>query len=182
MRARTREDRALLELLDPVAEAAGYEIVRLRLTGGRTRLLQILAEDPSGEMSVDDCAKLSRAVLDVLEAAEPIAGDYGLEVSSPGVDRPLTRLKDFAAFVGLEAKLELDRLTDGRKRLRGALAGVRADQVLLALDGDETPAEIPFAWISDAKLVLNDQLLKRGAAKRAERLQREQASADASSE
>ncbi|HZC17547.1 MAG TPA: ribosome maturation factor RimP, partial [Caulobacteraceae bacterium] len=94
MRGKTREDRSVLELIDPVAAAMGYEIVRVRLTGGTvSRRLQIMAEDAHGDMNVDDCAKLSRAVLDLLEAAEPIEGEYSLEVSSPGVDRPLTRLK-----------------------------------------------------------------------------------------
>ena len=183
MRGKTREDRSLLELLDPVAESAGYAIVRLRLMGGgRQRHLQIMAEDAAGEMNVDDCARLSRAIADVLEAAQPIKSDYALEVSSPGIDRPLTRLKDFAAFEGLEAKIELDRLAEGRKRFKGVLAGTDADKVLIDLEGEDETAEVPFAWISDAKLVLNDELLKRGAAKRAERLQLEQASTDAAPE
>jgi ribosome maturation factor RimP len=182
LRCKTREDRTLLELLDPVAEAAGYAIVRLRLMGGRSRHLQIMAENAGGEMNVEDCARLSRAILDVLDAAEPILGDYALEVSSPGVDRPLTRLKDFETFAGLVAKIELDRLAEGRKRLKGALAGIRGDRVLINLEGEDETAEIPFAWIGDAKLVLTDQLLKRGAAKRAERLQLEQASSDAAPE
>jgi len=183
LRGKTREDRSLLELLDPVAESAGYEIVRLRLMGGgRQRHLQIMAEDAGGEMNVDDCARLSRAIVEVLDAAEPIQGDYALEVSSPGIDRPLTRLKDFQTFQGLEAKVELDRLADGRKRFKGLLAGVEADNVLIALEGEDETAEVPFAWISDAKLVLTDELLKRGAEKRAQRLQLEQASADAAPE
>src|SRR4051812_29654391 len=96
MRGRTAEDLRLLELLDPVAEAAGYEIVRLRLMGGsERRRLQIMAERPDGEMVIEDCAKLSRALSEVLDAADPITGEYTLEVSSPGVDRPLTRPKDF---------------------------------------------------------------------------------------
>ena len=183
MRGKTREDRTLLELLDPVAEAAGYAIVRLRLMGGgRSRHLQIMAEDAAGEMNVDDCARFSRAIVDVLEAAAPIEGDYALEVSSPGIDRPLTRLKDFTTFAGLEAKIELDRLDDGRKRLKGVLAGVEGDRVLIDLEGEDETAEVPFAWISDAKLVLNDELLRRGAQRRAERLQLEQASNDAAPE
>ncbi|MGH6997221.1 MAG: ribosome maturation factor RimP, partial [Phenylobacterium sp.] len=94
MRGKTAEDHRLLELLDPVAEAAGYEIVRLRLMGGEeTRRLQIMAETPEGDMVVEDCARLSRAISEVMDAADPIAGEYTLEVSSPGVDRPLTRLK-----------------------------------------------------------------------------------------
>jgi ribosome maturation factor RimP len=182
LRGKTREDRTLLELLDPVAEAAGYEIVRLRLMGGRARHLQIMAENAAGEMNVEDCARLSRAIVDVLEAAEPILGDYALEVSSPGIDRPLTRLKDFETYAGLEAKIELDRLAEGRKRFKGALTGTCGDRVRIALEGEDGAAEIPFAWISDAKLVLTDQLLKRGAEKRAERLQLEQASNNAAPE
>jgi ribosome maturation factor RimP len=183
LRGKTREDHSLLELLDPVAESAGYAIVRLRLMGGgRQRHLQIMAEDAAGEMHVDDCARLSRAIVDVLEAAEPIQGDYTLEVSSPGIDRPLTRLQDFVTFEGLEAKIELDRPADGRKRLKGVLAGANADNVLIDLDGEDETAKVPFAWLSDAKLVLTDELLKRGAEKRAERLQREQASAGAAPE
>src|SRR6476620_6025106 len=116
MRGKTAEDLRLLELLDPVAEAAGYEIVRIRLMGGsEQRRLQIMAERPSdGDMNVEDCARLSRAISEVLDAADPIAGEYLLEVSSPGVDRPLTRLKDFETFEGYEVRLELDRLAEGR--------------------------------------------------------------------
>jgi ribosome maturation factor RimP len=99
MRSRTAEDARLLELLDPVAEAAGYEIVRLRLMGGEhARRMQIMAETPEGEMNVEDCARLSRALSEVLDAADPLSGEYTREVSTPGVDRPLTRLKDFEVF------------------------------------------------------------------------------------
>ncbi len=179
MRARTPEDRRLVELLDPVAQACGYEIVRLRLMGGgaQGRNLQIMAERPSdGDMDIADCAKLSRAISDVLDAADPISGEYRLEVSSPGVDRPLTRLKDFVAFEGYEAKLELDRLAEGRKRFKGVLSGVETvdgvDHVGIDLEGEAETALVPFAWIVDAKLSLTDDLLKRGAEKRAERLLR----------
>lgn len=178
MRTKTPEDRKLLELLDPVAEAAGYEIVRLRLMGGSKsgRTLQVMAERPSdGDMNVDDCARLSRALSEVLDAADPVSGDYRLEVSSPGIDRPLTRLKDFETYEGLEARLELDRLVENRKRFKGMLAGVEGQDVLIDLEGEEeTTAQVPFAWISDAKLVLNDALLKRGADERAARLSAEQ--------
>jgi ribosome maturation factor RimP len=184
VRGRTQEDRKLLELLDPVAEAAGYEIVRLRLMGGggKARRLQIMAEDADGEMNVDDCARLSRAVSEVLDAADPIEGDYLLEVSSPGIDRPLTRLKDFEVWTGYEARLELDRLADGRKRFKGELAGVEDDNVAINLEGEEETALIPFAWISEAKLVLTDDLMKRGAQAREARLEHERASEDADEE
>src|SRR5438270_5891642 len=142
MRGRTAEDLKLLELLDPVAEAAGYEIVRLRLMGGaEKRRLQIMAEGPDGEMVIEDCAKLSRAISEVMDAADPIAGEYTLEVSSPGVDRPLTRIADFEAYQGYEARIELDRLAEGRKRFKGLLAGVdRSEegdgQVAVDLEGE----------------------------------------------
>ena len=175
MRGKTAEDVRLLELLDPVAEAAGYEIVRLRLMGGdKQRRLQVMAERPDGEMVVEDCAVLSRAISEVLDAADPISGEYVLEVSSPGVDRPLTRLKDFEAYEGYEARLELDRMAEGRKRFRGVLAGVEDQNVAIDLEGEEHTALIPFAWIIDAKLVLTDELMKRGAEQRAARLHSEQ--------
>ena len=174
MRGKTREDRSVLELIDPVAEAMGYEIVRVRLTGGTvSRRLQIMAEDAHGDMNVEDCVKLSRAIGEVLEAADPIAGDYLLEVSSPGIDRPLTRLKDFETYEGLEARLELDRLADGRKRFRGELAGIEDDNVAINLEGEAETALVPFAWITEAKLILNDALMKRGAEQREARIQSE---------
>ena len=181
MRGKTSEDRDLLELLDPVAEAAGYAIVRLRLTGGsaRGRTLQIMAERPSdGDMEIDDCAALSRAVSEVMDAADPVAGEYRLEVSSPGVDRPLTRLHDFETYEGYEAKIELDRLAEGRKRFKGVLAGVEGQNVGVDLEGEDHTALVPFAWITEAKLTLSDALLKRGAEQRAARLAAE-AGADA---
>ena len=172
MRGKTAEDRRLLELLDPVAEAAGYEIVRLRLMGGEeARRLQIMAETPEGEMVVEDCARLSRAISEVMDAADPIAGEYTLEVSSPGVDRPLTRLKDFATYEGHEARIELDRVAEGRKRFRGVLAGIDGDNIGIDLEGEEATAMVPFSWIVDAKLILTDALMKRGAEERAARIE-----------
>ena len=174
MRGKTAEDRSLLELLDPVAEACGYEIVRLRLMGGTTRRLQIMAERPDGDMNVEDCTRLSRAISEVMDAADPISGEYTLEVSSPGIDRPLTRLKDFEAYEGLEARIELDRLAENRKRFKGVLAGVEGDNVGIDLEGEEETAMVPFAWIVEAKLVLTDELMKRGADERAARIASEQ--------
>jgi ribosome maturation factor RimP len=177
VRAKTAEDRKLLELLDPIAEAIGYEIVRLRLMGGSAtgRTLQIMAERPSdGDLGIDDCVKLSRAFSEVLDPADPVSGEYRLEVSSPGIDRPLTRVKDFEAYEGYEARLELDRLADRRKRFKGMLAGVEVvdgqPHVAIDLEGEEETALVPFAWIQDAKLSLTDDLMKLGAEKRAARL------------
>lgn len=172
MRAKTAEDRTLIELLDPVAEAQGLAIVRIRLMGGdKRRRLQIMAERPDDhDISIDECTRLSRAVSEVLDAADPIAGEYLLEVSSPGIDRPLTRLEDFDAFSGLEARIELDRLVENRKRFKGVIAGVEDGNVQIDLEGEQDTALIPFAWISEAKLVLSDELMKRGAEQRKARL------------
>ena len=186
MRGKTQEDIGLVEMLDPVADSVGYEIVRLRLMGGaEQRRLQIMAERPlqedgsGGDMNVEDCAKLSRAISEVMDAADPISGEYTLEVSSPGVDRPLTRLKDFDTYAGLEVRIELDRVAEGRKRFKGELAGVEDGQVGLNLEGeDDTTVYFPFEWIVDAKLVLNDELMKRGAKQRAARVGAEGEDAD----
>ena len=171
LRGKTAEDRGLLELLDPVADAAGYEIVRLRLMGGEhARRLQIMAETPDGQMVVEDCARLSRAIAEVMDAADPIEGEYTLEVSSPGVDRPLTRPKDFVTYEGHEARLELDRVADGRKRFRGMLAGLDGDNVAMDLEGEAETALVPWSWIIEAKLILTDKLMQRGADERAARI------------
>ena len=177
MRAKTAEDRKLLELLDPVAGSVGFEIVRLRLMGGDAagRTLQIMAERPSdGDLGIDDCVRLSRAVSEVMDAADPVSGEYRLEVSSPGIDRPLTRPRDFEAYQGYEAKLELDRLADGRKRFKGLLAGLEQvdgqPHVAIDLEGEAETALVPFAWIQDAKLSLSDALMKLGAQRRTARL------------
>ena len=176
VRGKTAEDLQLLELLDPVAEAAGFEIVRLRLIGGDKggRRLQIMAEREDGSMVVEDCARLARAVSQVLDAADPVSGEYLLEVSSPGLDRPLTRLKDFATYAGLEARLELDRLAEGRKRFKGVVAGVDGAQVAFDQEGEADTTLFPFEWIADARLVITDALLERGAKARAERLAHDQ--------
>ena len=177
LRGKTAEDRQLIDLLDPVAQTVGYEIVRLRLMAGKEqRRLQIMAERPDGDMNVEDCARLSRAVSEILDSVDPISGEYTLEVSSPGIDRPLTRLKDFVTYEGLEARLELDRLADNRKRFKGILAGVEDDNICIDLEGEEETALVPFAWVVEAKLVLNDQLMKLGAAQRAARMDQDDAS------
>ena len=171
MRARTAEDRALIEMIDPVAEALGLAVVRVRLMGGTLRRrLQVMAERPAdNDISVEECARLSRAISEVFDAADPIAGEYLLEVSSPGIDRPLTRQFDFDLFEGLEARLETDRMIEGRKRFKGILAGTEDSNICIDLDGETETALIPFDWLIDAKLVLTDDLMKAGAEKRAAR-------------
>lgn len=174
MRARTPEDQSLLAAFDPIAESLGLAIVRVRLMGATkadgAKRLQIMAERAKdGDINVNQCAKLSRALSAWLEESDPIEGEYILEVSSPGIDRPLTRMADFEAYEGFEARLELDRLAEGRKRFRGVLAGIEDDHVAIDLEGEDETTLIPFGWIVEAKLVLNDALLELGAEKAAAR-------------
>jgi ribosome maturation factor RimP len=151
-------------LLAPALEALGYGIVRVQFNSGRKATLQIMAERTDGiAMTVDDCATISRAASALLDVEDPIPGAYELEVSSPGIDRPLTRRQDFERFAGFEAKLETDRLLDGRKRFKGRLLGVDPDGVIRVRDGDAEYA-VPFEAVTKAKLVLTDELLAHGAA------------------
>jgi ribosome maturation factor RimP len=156
--AKAAIDRRLAEIVQPVIEDMGFELVRVRLMGGKTSTLQIMAEKPEGGIEVDDCAEISIAVSAVLDVEDPILDAYTLEVSSPGIDRPLTRLKDFADFEGYEAKLETSELIDGRRRFKGVLAGVEDDEVLVNLP--EGTVGLRFDWLSDAKLVLTDDLIR----------------------
>ena len=145
-------------IIEPAVEAAGYRLVRLRLMGGKTKTLQIMAERPDGTMNVDDCARLSRALSDFLDQEDPIEGEYHLEVSSPGIDRPLTRIFDFSRWAGHEAKLELHAPdATGRKRFKGVLHGLDGNDVVIVVDGEER--KFPFRGIAEAKLVLTDKLI-----------------------
>jgi len=159
--AKTAIDRRLAEIISPVIEAMGFELVRVRLQGGRTATLQIMADRPEGGINVDDCADISTAVSAVLDVEDPLEDAYHLEVSSPGIDRPLTRLKDFATFEGYEARRETTQPIDGRKRFKGVLAGVEGDEVLLNIDegGQTHTIGLNFEWLSDARLVLSDALI-----------------------
>ncbi|MFZ7092413.1 ribosome maturation factor RimP [Primorskyibacter sp. 2E233] len=156
--AKTAIDKRLSEILTPVIEDMGFELVRIRLMGGNTPTLQIMAERPEGGIEVDECAQISTAVSATLDVEDPITDAYNLEVSSPGIDRPLTRLKDFETFEGYEAKLETADLIDGRKRFRGILAGVEDGEVLINLD--EGTVGLKFDWLAEAKLVMTDELIK----------------------
>lgn len=145
-------------ILEPAIRAAGFRLVRLRLMGGKTKTLQIMAERPDGTMNVEDCAVLSHALLEFIEREEPLEGDYELEVSSPGIDRPLTRLTDFARWAGHEAKVELLAPLEGRKRFRGLLLGLEGADVVIETQGDRV--SFPFKGIAEAKLVLTDKLIQ----------------------
>lgn len=157
MIARTPLDQRIAAIVRPTAEAMGFTLVRLRLMGDKRATLQVMAERPDGTMEIGDCERLSRQLSAVLDVEDPIAREYALEVSSPGIDRPLTRLADFDRWEGYEAKLETAELIEGRRRFRGVLAGIEDDEVLIDLD--EGVVGLKFDWLSDAKLVLTDELV-----------------------
>lgn len=155
----------LVEVIEPEAEALGFALVRVKLTGsGEERTLQIMAEDPAtGQLLVEQCMALSRRIsdqIDELEEAgeELIAGAYNLEVSSPGIDRPLTRPKDYVEWSGHEAKFSLVELVDGQRRLRGQLLGVEGEDVIID-DRKVGRMTVPLAKIHSAQLVLTDKLI-----------------------
>jgi ribosome maturation factor RimP len=160
----------LERLIEPIAEALGYSLVRVRLSGADRPVLQIMAERPDGTMDVDDCAKLSHAISAAFEEDDPIESEYVLEVSSPGIDRPLTRRRDFESYAGHEAKLELKFPLDGRKRIRGTLKGLRGEDVLVETDlGPEKgrgELAVPYMSVGEAKLVLTDELIEHDLKRR----------------
>ncbi len=160
--AKAAIDRRLAEILTPVIEGMGYELVRVRLMGGKKKTVQIMAERPDGGIEVDDCAEISTAVSAVLDVEDPIEDAYTLEVSSPGIDRPLTRLKDFDTWQGYEARLETTEMIEGRRRFKGVLQGTEDGEVLIEIAADGQPVTIglEFDWLADAKLVLTDELIR----------------------
>jgi ribosome maturation factor RimP len=149
-------------IVTPPIEAMGFEVVRVMITGGQRPTLQIMADRSDGTMiSVDDCAEISRTVSAVLDVEDPITGEYTLEVSSPGIDRPLTRLKDFERWAGFDARVDMAVPIDGRKRFSGRIKGVAdGGRVQVELDGNAGAVDLPFDGISRAKLVLTDALLE----------------------
>ena len=155
--AKAAIDRRIAEIIQPTIEGMGFELVRVRMMGGQYKTVQIMAQRPDGAIDVDECAQISTAISAVLDVEDPIDDAFTLEVSSPGIDRPLTRLKDFATWQGYEAKLETTEMIDGRRRFKGALAGVQDDEVLVTIE--EGTIGLKFDWLSDAKLVLTDELI-----------------------
>jgi ribosome maturation factor RimP len=148
----------VLRLIAPALEAMGYDVVRVKIVGKRRPTVQIMAERRDGAaFTIDSCGEISRAVSALLDVEDPISGSYELEVSSPGIDRPLVRRADFERFAGHVAKIESRRAIDGRKRFRGRLLGVVGDDVHIAVNGDK--ARIPLEDVAGAKLVLTDELI-----------------------
>ncbi len=156
------------ELIAPTLEGMGYALVRVQLSGGKgTPRLQVMAERADGAaMTVEDCAGISRAISPILDVEDPISGTYTLEVSSPGIDRPLVKPADFDRFAGFEAKLESARPVDGRRRFRGRLKGVEDGAVRIETEG--TDYKVPFADVQKARLVITDELLAAAGADRTE--------------
>jgi|TARA_B000000557_G_scaffold146408_1_gene118772 ribosome maturation factor RimP len=157
--AKSYMDKKLAELLNPILEDLGFEMVRVRLSNGNPSTLQIMADRLDGQIGVDELAEINTSVGTILDVEDPIPENYTLEISSPGIDRPLTRKKDFDSFQGFEAKVETTELIDGRRRFRGVLAGVNNDEVLINLE--EGTIGLKFTWLSDARLVLSDDLIKK---------------------
>jgi ribosome maturation factor RimP len=150
--------RQITELIEPTLRDMGLELVRVLVSGGQRPTLQIMVErGDQAPTTLDDCAAVSRAVSALLDVADPLPGAYRLEVTSPGLDRPLVRRADYERFAGFEARLETELPIEGRRRFRGRLLGLAGEQVRLALPEGET--SIPFDAIKKAKLVLTDELL-----------------------
>ena len=161
------ETNEIARIIAPALEAMGYRLVRVQLIGARRPTLQVMVERcDDAAMTVEDCAEISRAVSALLDVADPIAGAYTLEVSSPGIDRPLVRPEDYDRFAGYAAKIELSEPIDGRRRFRGRLLGREADHVRLA--GDAGEVRLPLAAIARAKLLLTEDLLMSAGKKPAQ--------------
>lgn len=155
-------------IVEPVVEDLGFRLVRVRVSGANGCTVQIMAERPDGSMTVEDCEAVSRTVSPALDVDDPIGRAYHLEVSSPGIDRPLVRADDFTRWAGHEAKIEMAVPQDGRKRFRGVVRGVEANAVLVELADADPLVRLPLADIGEARLVLTDDLiresLRRGSA------------------
>ena len=153
----------LAELVEPVLDGLGFRLVRVEVSGRDGKTVQVMAERPDGTISIDDCEAISRAVSPVLDVADLVSDSYRLEISSPGIDRPLVRASDFVDWAGSEAKIELAQPVDGRKRFRGRLEGFEDGEVLIEADlGDEGHKTIGLAtaMIASARLVLTDELVR----------------------
>ncbi len=152
------ETNEIVQMIEPSLVAMGYRLVRVAVTSGRRATLQVMAERiDDAPMTVDDCALISRSVSALLDVADPIAGAYLLEISSPGIDRPLVRPEDYDRFSGFEARIELTEPFAGRKRFRGRLLGTADGEVRLATEAGE--ARLPLASVARARLVLTDDLI-----------------------
>jgi ribosome maturation factor RimP len=151
----------IAHIVEPIASDLGYELVRVRVSGLNGMTVQIMAERPDGVMTVADCERLSRDISPAMDVADPIGREYNLEVSSPGIDRPLTRAKDFEVWAGHEARIETEQAVNGRKRFRGVLLGAKDGEIGVRLSdaGEAGDVWLPIDSIAEAKLVLTDALI-----------------------
>ena len=150
-------------LIEPALEDLGFRLVRVQVSGREGKTVQIMAERPDWSISIDDCEAISRQISPLLDVHDPVAGSYRLEVSSPGIDRPLVRPSDFEDWAGYEAKIELIEPIDGRKRFRGVLEGFEAGEVRLDVELDQVGRQVlglPIDLVADARLVLTDELIR----------------------
>jgi ribosome maturation factor RimP len=154
-------DARLAAIAEPALLGLGYRLVRVHVSGRDGCTVQIMAERPDGTFTIDDCEAASRAISPAIDVEDPIRGGYRLELSSPGIDRPLVRLSDFERAQGDEAKIEMSVMTDGRKRFRGEIAGVGEDHALLHVKDAAQTFRLPFADMAEAKLMLTDALIKK---------------------
>lgn len=159
MRAVHPVEERIVALIEPTAAQMGYRIVRVRLSGNRRKRLQIMAERESdGQFEITDCERLSRALSPMFDMDDVVKGEFDLEVSSPGIDRPLMRIEDFERWQGYDVKLETAAMINGQRRFKGVIAGVKGDAITLATQaGDVT---LDFSALSDARLVLTDKLIE----------------------
>ena len=158
-------DARVARIVEPVAESMGYHLVRVRMTGANGGTLQIMAERHDGTMSVEDCEALSRAISPVLDVEDPIPQAYHLEMSSPGIDRPLVRASDHARWAGHLMKMEAREAIEGRRKFRGRVVSVGTDGFVIELDDGARPGEgeriaVPFRLVHDARLILTDELIR----------------------
>lgn len=154
-------ERKIAALAQPVIEDLGFALVAVRMTGeNRACTVQIMAENPATQrLGLEDCTKISKALSAVMDVEDPVQGHYRLEISSPGIDRPLVRPEDFARYAGFEVKIELDVPLEGQKRFRGMLGGIENGLIALDVEG-KGKVELPFESVHKAKLVLTDDLIK----------------------
>jgi ribosome maturation factor RimP len=146
--------------IEPALGTLGFRLVRVKVTGRDGGTLQVMAERPDGSFTIDDCEMTSRALSPILDVEDPIQGAYRLEVSSPGIDRPLARRSDIERAIGHEAKIEMVSMIEGRKRFRGVIEGIENDAVKLKSTEGKEDAALPLSEIADAKLVLTDALIE----------------------
>ena len=167
-------------LIEPALNDMGFRLVRVTVSGRDGTTVQIMAERPDGTITVEDCAEISRNISPLLDAHEPVTGQYTLEISSPGIDRPMARASDFQAWAGHEAKIETKELVTGRKRFRGIILGLAGSEVRIEVPPDHGGPEVilPIGVIAEARLVLTDELI-RETLRRAKKANADAAAANA---